>query len=195
MQRCDLPPPLRRSKRLQAAGQSFLIPLRLDACDIPDVEFNGLRLVAYHAVDLWEADGYARLCEVIDAGILPAHPTHPRQRHPDWDDVFEGCTCEVDEDVIVLASDEFELVIHALQGEPSGRQPPPAREDVYIKPFFPVPSLATARDTAAALGGQLRPSNEEWEARGFRACEATDPDGNVIQFRERALQKDTEPFA
>jgi predicted enzyme related to lactoylglutathione lyase len=91
-----------------------------------------------------------------------------------------------DEDVIVLASDEFELVIHALQGEPSGGQSPPARVDAYIKPFFPVPSLATARETAAALGGRLRPSNEEWEARGFRACEGTDPDGNVIQFRERA---------
>jgi predicted enzyme related to lactoylglutathione lyase len=64
------------------------------------------------------------------------------------------------------------------------RQPPLAREDVYIKPFFPVTSLSEAQQRAAALGGQLRPRDEEWEARGFRACEAIDPDGNVIQFRK-----------
>lgn len=91
-----------------------------------------------------------------------------------------------DRDVTVLSSDEFELVIHALPGEPPVGQPAPPRQDVYIKPFFPVPSLSDAREKAAALGGQLRPRHEEWEARGFRACEATDPDGNVIQFREAA---------
>ena len=64
---------------------------------------------------------------------------------------------------------------------------PRVREDSYIKPFFPVNSLSEARERAVALGGQLRPPNEEWEARGFRACEAIDPDGNVIQFREDAL--------
>lgn len=91
-----------------------------------------------------------------------------------------------DEDVTVLSSDEFELVIHALPGEPPVGHPAPPRQDVYIKPFFPVKSLSNAREKAAALGGQLRPRSEEWEARGFRACEATDPDGNVIQFREHA---------
>lgn len=90
-----------------------------------------------------------------------------------------------DGSVTVLASEHFELVIHALPGEPT--EPGAAvREDVYITPFFPVPSLAAAREKAAALGGSLRPAVEEWEARGFRACEAVDPDGNTIQFRQRA---------
>lgn len=84
----------------------------------------------------------------------------------------------------VLASDTFELVIHSLSGEPAVSEPPLVREDSYIKPFFPVTNLAEARERAAALGGQLRPENAEWSARGFRACEAIDPDGNVIQFRE-----------
>ena len=88
-----------------------------------------------------------------------------------------------DDKVTVLASDQFELVVHALAGEPAGKPTVP-REDVYIKPFFPVTSLSEARETAAAWGGQLRPQSEEWQARGFRACEAIDPDGNVIQFRE-----------
>ena len=89
-----------------------------------------------------------------------------------------------DDSITVLGSDAFELVIHSLPAEPDVSEPPAAREDSYIKPFFPVASLSEVRERAAALGGQLRPRSEEWEARGFRACEATDPDGNVIQFRE-----------
>ena len=91
-----------------------------------------------------------------------------------------------DDNLTVLGSDSFELVIHALSGEPAVSEPPLARQDSYIKPFFPVKTLSEARERAAALGGQLRPQNEEWTARGFRACEAIDPDGNVIQFRENA---------
>ena len=89
-----------------------------------------------------------------------------------------------DDDHTVLGSDSFELVIHAIKNEPVVTGPPGAREDGYIKPFFPVSSLAETREKAAAYGGQLRPVHEEWSARGFRACEAIDPDGNVIQFRE-----------
>jgi predicted enzyme related to lactoylglutathione lyase len=91
-----------------------------------------------------------------------------------------------DDNHTVLGSDTFELVIHSLSAEPSVSGPPRPREDSYIKPFFPVTTLSEARERAAALGGQLRPQNEEWSARGFRACEAIDPDGNVIQFREDA---------
>jgi predicted enzyme related to lactoylglutathione lyase len=89
-----------------------------------------------------------------------------------------------DDGITVLGSDSFELVIHSLPQEPKVSEPPQVRRDCYIKPFFSVRSLADAREKAAALGGELRPANEEWMARGFRACEAIDPDGNVIQFRE-----------
>ena len=91
-----------------------------------------------------------------------------------------------DDNITVLGSDTFELVIHSLSGEPAVSESPVARLDSYIKPFFPVTTLSEARESAAALGGQLRSQNEEWTARGFRACEAIDPDGNVIQFREEA---------
>ena len=91
-----------------------------------------------------------------------------------------------DDGITVLGSETFELVIHSLAAEPAAGTPPVVREDSYIKPFFPVRSLAEALEHAVALGGRLRPPNEEWEARGFRACEASDPDGNVIQFREEA---------
>ena len=92
---------------------------------------------------------------------------------------------EDDDSVTVLASEHFELVIHALPGEPPG-DPSSVRQDAYLKPFFPVASLTKAREMAASLGGSLRPADEEWEARGFRACEAVDPDGNVVQFRQDA---------
>jgi hypothetical protein len=59
-----------------------------------------------------------------------------------------------DASVTVLASDECELVIHALAGEPVYESPRP-RPDAYIKPFFPVASLSEARQRAAALGGSL----------------------------------------
>ena len=89
-----------------------------------------------------------------------------------------------DDSHTVLASETFELVIHSISGDWQVSDPPRVREDSCIKPFFPVTNLADARIRAKAFGGQLRPENEEWTARGFRACEATDPDGNVIQFRE-----------
>ena len=89
-----------------------------------------------------------------------------------------------DDSHTVLASETFELVLHSISGEWRASDPPRVREDSCIKPFFPVRKLSEAREKAAALGGQLRPEDEEWTARGFRACEAIDPDGNVIQFRE-----------
>ena len=95
--------------------------------------------------------------------------------------------CYTDDKVTVLASDTFELVIHSLAAEPAVSEPALLREDGYIKPFFPVASLREARTHAAALGGRLRPQDQEWEARGFRACDGVDPDGNVIQFREDTL--------
>lgn len=70
-------------------------------------------------------------------------------------------------------------------GEPPGTVSRP-RDDAHLKPFFPVKSLSQARERARALGGELGPATEEWTAHGFRACEAVDPDGNRIQFREIA---------
>ena len=90
----------------------------------------------------------------------------------------------------VLEVDGFQLVIHALRGEPevvlgpTGRVP--VREDSYIKVCLPVVSIKAARSTAKALGGSIKPSTAEWEARGFRACDGHDPEGNVLQVRENA---------
>lgn len=93
-------------------------------------------------------------------------------------------------DHIVLESANLQLVVHAIP-KPIARSiaiasPPQRRADSPIKLFFPVASLAEARAKAAALGGELNPREAEWEARGFRACDGHDPEGNVVQLREDA---------
>jgi predicted enzyme related to lactoylglutathione lyase len=60
------------------------------------------------------------------------------------------------------------------------------RHDSYLKVCLPVASLAEARARAEALGGRLYPAQQEWQARGFRACDGHDPEGNVFQLRESA---------
>ncbi len=83
----------------------------------------------------------------------------------------------------VMAIDGLELVVHRLAGEPQVREVR-LREDAYVKVCLPVASIAHARAVAAAHGGAIRSSEHEWEARGFRACDGYDPEGNVIQVRE-----------
>ncbi|GAB1343823.1 VOC family protein [Gemmatimonas sp.] len=93
----------------------------------------------------------------------------------------------IEDGLRVIASDRTELVIHQIPPhvlEPVAESPPPAREDTAIKPFFIVPSLDKAREMAPLLGGYLFPANREFTTRRFRACNACDPEGNVIQFRE-----------
>lgn len=90
-------------------------------------------------------------------------------------------------DHVVLAAAGFELVIHgiprAIAADITIGNPPEAREDVPVKLLFAVDDLARVRARIAELGGSLAPANREWEARGFRACDGLDPEGNVIQFR------------
>lgn len=107
------------------------------------------------------------------------------RRLADFYAAIAGLTVEAaDDTVVVLRSDTFELVLHKLSGAPDLSKPPLARLDSYVKPIFPVASLAGARVQALKFGGQLEPASKEWGARGFRASEATDPEGNVVQFRE-----------
>jgi predicted enzyme related to lactoylglutathione lyase len=87
----------------------------------------------------------------------------------------------------VLETAGLQITIHPLRGSKIRKgEPYPTREDTWIKLCFPIVSIAAARSTAAALGGEVWPPNKEWEAkdRGFRACDGRDPEGNVFQVRE-----------
>lgn len=90
----------------------------------------------------------------------------------------------------VLEVAGFQLVVHGLRGEPGvsagADGQVPIRQDSYVKVCLPVGSLAAARTRAVALGGQVYPPDKEWQARGFRACDGYDPEGNVFQLRENA---------
>lgn len=95
-----------------------------------------------------------------------------------------------EKDHIILESATFQLVIHGISKKIAAQiqieTPPALREDTALKLFFPVESIAQARLKAKALGGGFKPKNREWEARGFRACDGYDPEGNVLQVRELA---------
>ena len=90
----------------------------------------------------------------------------------------------------VLELQGLELVIHALPyTTPSAvTAATVVREDAYSKLCLPVPSVAEAREIAKGLGGAILPPSKEWAARGFRACDGHDPEGNVIQVRELATR-------
>ena len=95
-----------------------------------------------------------------------------------------------DSDHVVLETEGFQLVVHQLSGEPEPIHDSPdkvrVREDSYSKLCLPVQSISAARSLAASFGGFVKPAQHEWQARGFRACDGNDPEGNVIQVRESA---------
>jgi len=95
-------------------------------------------------------------------------------------------------DIAVLELDGFQLTIHRIRGAGTDFR---TREDCYVKLCFPVDDLAATRERAAMLGGELWAASHEWDAgaRGFRACDGRDPEGNV--FQARATQGELPPTA
>lgn len=93
-----------------------------------------------------------------------------------------------DDDHILLESPGFELVVHRIPAHaatpPEAAQPPVRRGAAAFKPVFFVSSLASVRELAPAHGGTMEPPEKEWTFNGVLVCDALDPEGNVIQFRE-----------
>jgi len=93
-------------------------------------------------------------------------------------------------DIIVLESARYQLLVHPIPPKIARTieitAPPKRRTNAAVKLVFAVKSIAEARANARALGGQLNPAETMFEARGFRACDGHDPEGNIIQFREDA---------
>jgi hypothetical protein len=95
-----------------------------------------------------------------------------------------------DRDHVVLDEEGFQLVIHGIPAQIAEQivitVPPALREDMPIKFCLPVQSIQAARDKAHELGGAVLPADRAWIARGFRACDGHDPEGNIFQVREPA---------
>jgi predicted enzyme related to lactoylglutathione lyase len=91
-------------------------------------------------------------------------------------------------ELVVLESKETQLVLHAIPAEITASisitAPPARREQSALKPFFAVESISAARTTAAQFGGEV--FGQQFTARGFDACDACDPEGNIFQVREDA---------
>lgn len=95
-----------------------------------------------------------------------------------------------DDSHVVLDQQDFQLVVHRIPQEIAAQvritAPPQLREDTPIKHCLPVASIDAARSVAVQFGGQVGDKGKEWAARGFRACDGHDPEGNVFQVRESA---------
>ncbi|MDE3071659.1 MAG: VOC family protein [Pseudomonadota bacterium] len=101
------------------------------------------------------------------------------------------CVTHEEQGHIVLESDAFQLVVVAVPRKLASTihvaEPPQRRENTVVKLVFPVASIAAAREAAQAHGGQVDFPGREWLFQGSRVCDGQDPEGNVVQFRERAL--------
>lgn len=98
------------------------------------------------------------------------------------------------EDFVVLKAGSYRLTVVEIP-ERIARDihiatPPARREDTPIKLVFHVESLQAARAKVAALGGGLNPLEREWEDDGELVCDGHDPEGNVFQLRQSAVERD-----
>jgi hypothetical protein len=57
-------------------GTIYLIPVRLDDCDVPDLQITelGIRLRDIQWLDLWKADGFAKLAQAIQSATATSNP-------------------------------------------------------------------------------------------------------------------------
>lgn len=105
-------------------------------------------------------------------------------------EVAEMTLVQSDRHKAVLDEDGFQLVIHGIPDSIAEsitiNTPPEVRKETPIKICIPVNTIDGARSKASALGGQVADKAQEWSARGFRACDAYDLEGNVFQVRESA---------
>lgn len=100
---------------------------------------------------------------------------------------LEAAEEETSHDLLVGAG--IELVIHAIPRRYSVdiviTRPPQVREDTPLKPVFAVSDLDAVRTAAKASGGFLKPVEAAWQIRGYTVLDGWDPEGNVVQFRQR----------
>lgn len=89
----------------------------------------------------------------------------------------------------LLRGPGIEVVIHAIPRKYASSievlTPPRVREDTPMKPVFLVRSLGAVRRAALATGGALQPPDKAWRYDGMLVLDGHDPEGNVVQFRQR----------
>ena len=88
----------------------------------------------------------------------------------------------------LLVGQNYEVVVHAISKAYAQsieiESPPKRRDDVALKPTFVVDDLEVVRAAAKTNGGYLKPIKQAWRIRGYIVLDGTDPEGNVIQFKQ-----------
>lgn len=91
-----------------------------------------------------------------------------------------------DAEHIVLASADFQLILHAIPAPHRALvvigTPPQVRERAAIRLFFSVPALEVAARAMRDRGGEMFEAS--WEGPGFTVRNGCDCEGNVLQLRE-----------
>ncbi len=92
-------------------------------------------------------------------------------------------------DFCVLASDDWDLSLVVMPAAIAATlvitDPPQRREESPIKLAFEVASIEEVRLVVNAAGGRPDPAGSAWDFRSFRHLDCLDPEGNVVQLRER----------
>jgi len=68
--------------------------------------------------------------------------------------------------------------------------PPVRREYTPIKLAFDASSIDVLRSTMPTLGGGVDPVESVWQFQGFLHSNCVDPEGNVVQLKERLAASD-----
>lgn len=93
----------------------------------------------------------------------------------------------------LLVGNGLEILIHAIPPHYAAdieiADPPQPREETPFKPVFFVADLAAASVAAFATGGFLQPPEKIWHYRGAQVLDGWDPEGNVIQLRQRVADR------
>jgi hypothetical protein len=93
------------------------------------------------------------------------------------------------QDHVVLKSGGYKLVVHAFPADVAPAMdvdtPVAVREDCRLKLVFSTASISTARKSAVRLGGLVKGREYEWRYQSEMVCDGCDPEGNVVQFRQR----------
>jgi predicted enzyme related to lactoylglutathione lyase len=94
-----------------------------------------------------------------------------------------------EDDLSVLVSEDWELSLVAMPKEIAETvfisTPPERRKAAAIKLAFEVESLEGLRPAILAAGGQMDTPECAWEFRDQRHLDCLDPEGNVVQLRQR----------
>ena len=89
----------------------------------------------------------------------------------------------------LLRGNGYEVVVHSISRKYAAtikiERPPLPREETPFKPTFIVPSLEKVRAVAKASGGYLKPAEAAWHFRGCTVLDGWDPEGNIVQFKQR----------